>query len=216
MLEKFVNELGFAMHAFDQTVAVTLADVVQELGACADFVSRCTHVRQFCVSMRLNQDTQAALAARFGMSLLAFQGQLRSFVPESGQSDAPFTLQELLGGAHAYTQVTLSDELYFEVLLEPRQIVSVFRPSVFVQPIYSKGYLDRAARSGSSGLFCHVEASAVLFALSCSFQEFAPVETQQRGGLHAHTHVWIRDPVVSINIERLLPGEVDLPLTHRD
>jgi len=216
MLEKFVHELGVAMPAFDQTVAVTVADVVQELGARADFVSRCTNVRQLCVSMRLNQNTQAALAARFGMSLLAFQGQLRSFVSVAGQSDAPFTLQELLDGAVAYTQDMLCDEPCFEVDLDSRRIVSDFWPSVFVQPIYSEGYSDRAAFSGSYGLFCHVDASAMLFALSCSFQEFAFVETQQRGGLHAHIRAWIRDPVVSINIERLLPGEVDLPLTHRD
>jgi hypothetical protein len=215
MPEKIVNELGFAMNAFDQTVSVTLADVVQELGACADFVSRCTHVRQFCVSMRLNQNTQAAPVARFGMSLLALQGQPRSFVPVSGQSDAPFTLQELLDGAVAYTQDMLSDELCFEVDLDLRRIGSDLRQSVFVQPIYGEGYSDRAAFSGSYGFFCHVDASAMLFALRCSFQGFA-FETQQRGGLHAHTHVWIRDPVVSINIERLLPGEVDLPLTHRD
>ena len=38
-LKNLVNKLGYVLHEFQQEAAVTLADIVQELGECVDKVS---------------------------------------------------------------------------------------------------------------------------------------------------------------------------------
>ena len=61
-LKNLVNKLGYVLHEFQQEAAVTLADIVQELGECVDKVSRWTFVRKHCVALKPKAKTLEAPA----------------------------------------------------------------------------------------------------------------------------------------------------------
>ena len=72
-----------------------------------------------------------------------------------------------------------------------------------VQPMGQRGFCDGAAFSGQPGLFGVVQAY------------FAPVETQGRGGLHAHMNVWVRHPMTALLLDKLRRGDVDDDMRRR-
>ena len=64
-------------------------------------------------------------------------------------------------------------------------------------------HADGVASSGGLGLF------------GCVLAFFGPVETQGRGGLHPHMHVWVLNPVDANLLDKLRSGDCDAELIEK-
>ena len=101
------------------------------------------------------------------------------------QSPAMPSMQEML---RRVARDPVSQALFFDLMVK-----------LFLQHVLGvdldREHADGVASSGAPGLFGCVQAF------------FGPVETQGRGGLHPHMHVWVRNPIDARFLDKLRSGE---------
>ena len=90
----------------------------------------------------------------------------------------------------------VSQALFFDLMVE------LFLEHVLGVDMQQR-HADGVASSGGLGLF------------GCVLAFFGPVETQGRGGLHPHMHVWVLNPIDANLLDKLRSGDCDAELIEK-
>ena len=112
---------------------------------------------------------------------------------------------------HAPTMPSIS-EMLKRVARDPVGQAMVFDLMV---RLFLEHVLGASSKPGSSEFGDGVAATDHGGLFGCVQGYFGPVETQGRGGLHAHIHVWILNPMKAFFLDKLRAGEAIEELEER-